>query len=249
MPPEADAVAPARAHAMVACSFAFQPIVDTVAGGVFSYEALVRGPHGESAGHVLGQARAAGELHRFDRGARLAAIELAGRLQMPGRLNLNCLPRSLADPAAAIDALRGACERSGIALRRLILEVTEEEVIEDRRHFARLIDHYRREGMLIAIDDFGAGYSGLNLLADYQPDYLKIDMNLVRDIPTDGPRQAIVRAVVQASRDLGIEVIAEGIETQAEFEWFDAEGVHLFQGYWFAKPGFEQLPPVAWRAA
>jgi EAL domain-containing protein (putative c-di-GMP-specific phosphodiesterase class I) len=224
-------------------TFAFQPVVDTATRRVFSYEALLRGPGNESPGAMLGRVRArAGDIHRYDREGRLKAIELAGRLGATTFVNLNCLPLSLGDAEEGIAAIRRACERSGLPANRLILEVTEEEVIEDRRHFARLLDRYRGAGLRIAIDDFGAGYSGLNLLADYQPDYLKIDMHLAQGIEADGPRQAIARAIVQACTDLGIEVVAEGIETPGELAWFEAQGVHLFQGYLFARPAFEALP-------
>lgn len=97
-------------------------------------------------------------------------------------------------------------------------------------------------GLKVAIDDFGAGYSGLNMLAGFQPDQVKIDMNLVRGIERHGPRQAIVRAVAQVCGDLGIDVIAEGVETLAEYAWFAEHVIRLFQGYLFAKPGFESLP-------
>jgi blue light- and temperature-responsive anti-repressor len=82
----------------------------------------------------------------------------------------------------------------------------------------------------------------LNLLADFQPDVIKIDIHLVRDINGKGPRQAIVRAVIQACDDLGIDVIAEGIETEAEYRWFKRAGVGLFQGYLFGRPEFQSLP-------
>jgi EAL domain-containing protein (putative c-di-GMP-specific phosphodiesterase class I) len=96
----------------------------------------------------------------------------------------------------------------------------------------------------VAIDDFGAGYSGLNLLADFQPDQIKLDMKLVHGIECCGPRQAIVRAIDQACRDLGIDIIAEGVETVEEYTWLANQDIGLFQGYLFAKPAFESFPPV-----
>ena len=100
---------------------------------------------------------------------------------------------------------------------------------------------YEQWGQVIAIDDFGAGYAGLNLLAEFQPHLIKLDMHLVRDIHAKGPRQAIVRGLLSTCRDLGIDVIAEGIETEEEFFWLRQEGIDLFQGYLLAKPAFEQL--------
>ncbi len=119
-------------------------------------------------------------------------------------------------------------------------------MVDDAVAFARAIDEYRVLGVKVAIDDFGAGYAGLNLLADFQPDLIKIDMNLVRGIRSRGPRQAIVRAILQACGDLGIDVVAEGVESSDEYRWFREEGVRLFQGYLFARPGFQLLPEVTY---
>lgn len=124
----------------------------------------------------------------------------------------------------------------------MILEVTEGEIIHDADGFARSLNAYRSHGLKLAIDVFGAGYAGLNLLADFQPDIVKLDMHLVRGIYSKAPRQAIVRAVLQACADLGLDVIAEGVETAAEFHWFRRLGVILFQGYLFGRPAFERLP-------
>ena len=135
-----------------------------------------------------------------------------------------------------------AATRHALPIDRVILEVTEGEVIADYAHLGRQLNEFRSMGLKVAIDDFGAGYSGLNMLADFQPDQIKIDMNLVRAIERHGPRQPIVRAVVQVCGDLGIDVIAEGVESAVEFAWFAEQGVRLFQGYLFAKPGLECLP-------
>jgi EAL domain-containing protein (putative c-di-GMP-specific phosphodiesterase class I) len=101
-----------------------------------------------------------------------------------------------------------------------------------------------RHGFTTAIDDFGAGRAGLGLLVDFQPDVIKIDMKLIRGIDTSPARQAVVSGIVAIARELSILVLAEGIETESEFLVLKAAGVRLFQGYWFAKPAFEQLPEV-----
>ncbi len=226
---------------MPAFSFAFQPIVDTASCSVHAYEALIRGACNEPAWQVL-ESVGVGALHRFDDDARVEAIGLAARLGARCSLNLNFLPRSIEDPASRLPTLLESARAHGFAPNRIVLEVTEGEVIDNHLRFAQQINVYRSQGMRVAIDDFGAGYSGLNLLAHFQPDQLKLDMNLIRGIDCNGPRQAIVRAILQACGDLGIDVIAEGVETEDEFRWFDDEGVTLFQGYYFARPGFECLP-------
>ncbi|MFN3581008.1 MAG: EAL domain-containing protein, partial [Pseudomonas sp.] len=132
------------------------------------------------------------------------------------------------------------------ARRRIVLELTE---WKDPRLFAGLpqaIAALQAHGIRVAIDDFGAGYSGLNLLAEFQPDIIKLDMEMVRDIDRDPVRQAIVKGILGVCIALNIEVIAEGIESLAELRLLQSLGINLFQGYLFAKPGFEHLPEINW---
>lgn len=227
------------------CRYAFQPIVDHVSRAVFSYEALMRSADGGPPGPVF-DAVQPGQRHRFDELTRQQAVASAAALGLPRHLHLNCLPAGLlADPWLLEGTLEEAA-RHGLTPDRLIVEMTESEVIDDPARFAGIFDHYRARGLRVAIDDFGAGYSGLNLLAAFQPDQVKVDMNLVRGIESHGPRQAIVRAILQCCTDLGIDVIAEGVETPAEYAWFAAEGVRLFQGWLFGRPALEALPPPTW---
>lgn len=221
-------------------SFAFQPIVSIASQQVFAYEALVRGRSNEPAGAVF-DAVDESRLHAFDRAARIQAIGLAAVLGLDAGLSLNFLPASLETLPDAIQSTLDAARAAGIDARRLLLEVTEGELIRDQLRFAQTLNSYRATGLRLVIDDFGAGYSGLNLLADFQPDVIKLDMHLVRDIDSKGPRQAIVRALIQACDDLGIEFIAEGVETEKEYRWFKRIGVTLFQGYYFGHPAFESL--------
>jgi EAL domain-containing protein (putative c-di-GMP-specific phosphodiesterase class I) len=224
-------------------SYAFQPIVDVAARSIFSYEALVRGAQGAPAATVFERV-SPDNLHRFDQESRVAAIELASRLRLPCKLNLNFLPRSLYTSPMAVRSALEAAQRCGITPDRLVLEITEGEVIDDHAAFGRAVNEFRRSGLQLAIDDFGAGYAGLTMLADFQPDLLKLDMTLVRGIQRRGPRQAIVRAIMQACIDLGIDVIAEGVETPEEYRWFRNADVTLFQGYLFGRPQFEGLPAL-----
>jgi EAL domain-containing protein (putative c-di-GMP-specific phosphodiesterase class I) len=222
-------------------SFAFQPIVDIESQKVFAYEALVRGRLNEPAGAVFAAIQPS-QFHVFDRAARIKAIGLAASLGLTTGLSLNFLPRSLETLPDAISSTIDAVRKAGLSERKMFLEVTEGELIRDLAGFATAINQYRASGIHLVIDDFGAGHSGLNLLADFQPDVIKVDIHLVRNIDGRGPRQAIVRAVIQACDDLGIEVIAEGVETEPEYSWFKRAGVRLFQGYLFGRPEFESLP-------
>ena len=227
-----------------AITFAFQPVVDLRKRRIASYEALVRGQAGEGAKSILDRVDE-GNLYKFDQACRTKAIELASRLDLRTQLNINFLPNAVYEPAACIRQTIAASRRYDFPIDRLTFEVSESEHLTDVAHLTRIFREYKRLGFKTAIDDFGAGYSGLTLLAEFQPDYLKLDMKLVRDVHEAPARQAIVRGIVVVCRDLGIEIVAEGIEKEAEAAWLHAAGIDLFQGYFFARPGFEALPNVS----
>ena len=228
----------------LAFTMAFQPIVDLRSNGIFAYEALVRGPNGESAGSILSQVTEQ-KRYKFDQGCRVRAVELASALGLPATgasLSINFIPGAVYQPEACLRATLGAASRVGFPLERLIFEVTEGERITDPPHLISIIETYRRHHFRTAIDDFGAGYAGLNLLAEFQPDLIKIDMELTRGIDSRPVTRTIVAAILQVCRTLNIGVIAEGIETSAEAKTLLELGIHLMQGYLYAKPGFETLP-------
>lgn len=224
-------------------SHAFQPIVDVITRRVYAHEALIRGLGGEPAFHVLN--RVPVDLkYPFDEASRAAAITRAVALGLNTHLNLNCLPLGLSRGDGPLAGTVAAAARCGLPLHRIVLEVTESEAVTDPAHLSAQLQDHRAQGLKVAIDDFGAGYAGLNLLADFQPDQVKIDMGLVRGIHRHGPRQAIVRAIMQACDDLAIDVVVEGVESMDECSWFLDHGARLFQGYLFAKPLFEGLAEV-----
>ncbi len=234
-------------------SMAFQPIVDVGRGKVWGYEALVRGTQGESAYTVLSQVDADNR-YRFDQACRVKAIETAARLYPRGediRLSINFMPNAVYEPAACLRTSLTAAAKAGFPRERIMFEFTEGERIDDVSHVERIVGEYKRQGFMTAIDDFGAGYAGLNLLAKFQPDLLKIDMELIRDIHASDARQVILSGIVWIARNLGVTILAEGVETEAELQVLRAAGISLFQGYYFAKPAFEALPPVemSWAAA
>ena len=227
-------------------SMAFQPIYDAVAGRVWGYEALVRGLAGEGAYSVLSQVSPE-QKYRFDQDCRVKAIELASRLfpaDEPLMLSINFMPNAVYEPAACLRATLSAARRNNFPTSAIMFEFTENEEVADTAHLQNIITEYRKHGFTTAIDDFGAGHAGLGLLVDFQPDLLKIDMKLLRDVDTSPARQAVVDGIVGIAEKLDITVLAEGIETEAEYLMLKAAGIRLFQGYWFAKPAFEELPGV-----
>jgi EAL domain-containing protein (putative c-di-GMP-specific phosphodiesterase class I) len=222
---------------------AFQPIVDLDRRTVFAYEALVRGLHNEPAGEIL--ARVNGQnRYLFDQMCRVKAIELASSLHMPTYLSINFMPNAVYRAETCIRTTLQAAGRLGFPRERIIFEITEGEQIVDHDHLREIVREYKRQGFKTAIDDFGAGYAGLNLLTEFQPDIIKLDMGLIRHIDRDQVRQAIMRGTLHICRELGITVIAEGVETRAELDFLRDAGINLFQGYYFARPGFQMLPTV-----
>ncbi|MFZ5681343.1 MAG: EAL domain-containing protein [Bradyrhizobiaceae bacterium] len=224
---------------------AFQPIVDLSAQRVWGYEALVRGVNGESALSVLNQVNEHIR-YQFDQASRVMAIETAGAL-FAGRdlrLSINFMPNAVYEPSACIQKSLAAAKRAHFPHKNLMFEFTENERMTDPAHVQRIIDAYRKFGFWTALDDFGAGYSGLGLLARWQPDLIKIDMELLRDIHLSRAKQAIVAAIVGIARTLDIQVLAEGVENEQELVVLRAAGISLFQGYHFAKPALMALPDV-----
>ncbi len=228
-------------------TMAFQPIVNVQTETVFAYEALVRGQDGRGAGEVLAKV-SADNRYAFDQLCRSTAIELAAKLEIASggaSLSINFLPNAVYEPKACIRVTLAAAMRTGFPLDRIIFEFTEDEAI-DTNHILNILRSYRAMGFRTAIDDFGAGFAGLGLLSKFQPDIVKLDMALIRDIDTDLVKRTIVRNTLSMLRDLNIEPICEGIETVGEHDVLRDLGVSLMQGYLLAKPAVAALPAVFW---
>ncbi len=227
---------------------AFQPIVNPASREIFAHEALVRGTHGEGAAEVLARVD---PLHRFafHEACRMKAIELAAALGMQTKLSLNVTPNDVAGQVKCFRTAMRTAARCGFPVRNLMFEITEGERVDDLPGLAASFRTFKRYGFTSAIDDFGAAFAGFELLAAFQPDVVKIDMSLVRDIHVDPVRRTIVSGFVETCEKLQIKVIAEGVEVSDEVRTLRSLGVTLFQGFLFARPGINTLPAVAWDAA
>ena len=203
----------------------------------------MRGTGGQGAPEMLAMVD---ENNRYavDQTFRVTAIDLASRLGLEGMLSINFLPGAVYKPETCIRATLEAATEMKFPTERLMFEVTESERVVDHAHLKHIFVEYKRQGFTTAIDDFGAGCSGLNLLADFQPDIVKLDMALTRNVDRDRVRHAIVSGIVRLCEKLEIELIAEGIETSSECLALQDEGITVFQGYLFARPGFRSLPEV-----
>lgn len=224
-------------------TMAFQPIVDVAQSTTIAFEALVRGPEDQTADSILAQVDD-DVLYRFDQACRIRAIELANQLGMRQTLSINLLPNAIYDASSCIQATLEIARRLGWPTERINFEIVETEYVKNRIHLRNIIDTYRNMGFTTALDDFGAGYANLDLLTDLTPDALKLDHQLIKHVHRDSRRQSIIKAIVTLARDLNVQLIAEGVETVDEASWLTSHGVHKQQGFFFARPGLEELPEV-----
>lgn len=222
---------------------AFQPIVDINSQTIFAQEALVRGVNNEPAAAIFEGVNDSNR-YRFDQACRVKAIQGAARLGIQSALNINFMPNAVYRPELCIRTTVEAAQTFEFPIDQIIFEFTETEEVIDHNHLRAIVDYYKSRGFRTAIDDFGAGYSGLNLLAELQTDFIKIDGNLIRDIHLDKTRRIIAKGITTICHELGIEVIAECVESVEEVKVLRDFGIRLFQGYYFARPAFQAQSPV-----
>ncbi|MCC6214760.1 MAG: EAL domain-containing response regulator [Polyangiaceae bacterium] len=221
---------------------ACQPILRAADRSLHAHEALLRSeeralPH---PGAVLDAAERLGRLPELGRRVREAAAAAAGLDTARGDLFVNLHSRDLVD-----DSLLDPSAPLSRVASRVVLEVTERATLDDVPNVRERIAALRALGYRIAVDDLGAGYAGLTTFAALEPDVVKLDMSLVRDIDRSSTKQKVVRSMTKLSHEMGALVVAEGIETPAERDVTIALGCDLLQGYLFAKPG-RPFPEFRW---
>lgn len=219
---------------------ALQPIL-RADGTPFGHEALLRaiGADGAliGAGALMDAARETELLFTLDLAARKSALEAAARLGPErGSVFVNFDPASIYDPHYCLKETGAAARALGLDPERIVFEVTEGSQVRSLDHLRGILAVYRQAGFRVALDDVGAGFSGLNTLHVLRPDLIKLDMELIRDVDTDRYRQAIVRHLIGLGHELGIEVLAEGIETEGERRWLVAAGIDYLQGCLLGRP-------------
>lgn len=219
---------------------AYQPIVSWSGRRVFGYEALLRSsePSLPHPGAVLDAAERLDRLHDLGRAIRSAAA--SGPVQVPkgAMLFVNLHTQDLLDS----DLFDGERPLARIA-EQVVLEITERASLHHIRDLQPRIARLRAMGFRIAVDDLGAGYAGLTTFAHLEPEVVKLDMSLVRGVHTQPTKHTLVRTMISMCRELGMQVVAEGIETPEERDAIVEGGCDLMQGYLFAKPA-RPFPPV-----
>ncbi len=220
----------------------FQPIVHANdPTHVYGHEALLRGVTAEGAMvapyQLFETARGAGLMFQLDLAARRSAIACAASHGLQGKLFVNFAPTAIYDPASCLRSTVAAIDTAGIARSDVVFEIVETERAHDPAQLRRILDYYRGAGFRIALDDVGSGYSSLNLIHLLRPDVLKLDLELVRGVDADPYKARIAANLLDVATSLGIDALAEGIETQGELEWVREHGARYVQGYLIAKPG------------
>lgn len=226
----------------------FQPIVSLTDGSVIGYEALSRGPHGSTLERpdALFSAAAEGDLTwELEYLCRTKALEKAKDIIASKMLFINVDPKIIDDHRFQKGLTREFLQNYSAGTGNIIFEITEKTAISDYKSFCRILDNYKSQGYRIAIDDTGAGYSGLKTLAQTRPHFIKVDMDLVRDIDKDGLKQAMMKALCDIAAITGSQMIAEGIETRDELDTLVAIGVPYGQGFYLQKPApaFADIAP------
>jgi len=226
-------------------AMAFQPIADTMSGCVFAQEVLVRGRDGEAGACVIDkvpQSRRA----LFESLCRQRALEAIKEIGLDDiRISLNVSPESVLDPEFGILETIRVARTLGLHERQLILEFSEKQKTADIRAIRELIIPFRKRGMMVALDDFGAGYNGIQTLIELKPDMVKFDMGLINRIDTCEMQQTVISSLAEACSRLDIIVVAEGVETLSQARMLQSMGIALMQGHLFARPTVGQLPVPA----
>jgi EAL domain-containing protein (putative c-di-GMP-specific phosphodiesterase class I) len=228
----------------------FQPIVHTNdPSRVFAHEALFRGLNPEGGlippHQVFTTAREAGMLFQVDLQARRSAIRQAAALPPRGRVFINFNPSSIYDPTFCLRSTLRTIDDMGLDRSRVVFEVVESESVESVAHLAKILDYYRSMGFQVALDDLGSGYSGLNLVHQLRPDFIKLDMALVRGVDADPYKAVITSKLLELAHELNIPSIAEGVETAEELAWLREAGAVYVQGYLLGKPQPAQRETLA----
>lgn len=224
----------------------FQPVFQRDGETIWGYECLMRAENADgqsiSPAQLLAWAKAESLLSMLDRVCRETHLRnAAAKLPRDLSILINFIPTAIYEPAFCLRSTMQVVQEVGLEPQSVIFEVVETEQVQNQTHLAKILDHYRQAGFRTALDDIGAGFSGLTMLANLRPDLLKLDRELVQGAANNFTHMVVVKGLIQIAHDCGQQVLAEGIETESQFRQMLEVGVDLFQGFFLGRPSPEPL--------
>ncbi len=217
----------------------YQPIFNLEQGQHYGYEALIRGPVDSPLHAPVNLFETAHQQHllsELEFACRETSCKSFSRLGGKGKLFINVSPISLVEPNYQHGMTHKILQRTGLSPDRIVIELSEQYPLNDYELIKQATLHYREMGFEIAIDDLGAGYSGLRVWEEIRPEYVKIDQHFIENIDTDKAKQEFVRSIQKIAEQLACKVVAEGIETLEQLLMVRQLGISFAQGYYLGRP-------------
>lgn len=217
-----------------------QPIVNN-RNEIYGYGVLSRFTREDGSliypNEIFDAAKTRGRLYALDRLCRMAAVKYAAVLKK--KTFINFIPTSIYSPQHCLQSTVKLANLLQIDPNQFVFEVVESEQVDDIDHLKSILNYYNEKGFQYALDDVGEGYNTLEMLADIKPHYMKLDMKYAQGVNNDSQKQNTAKQFLKKAIEIGATPLAEGIETQEDFEWLKQNGYKLFQGYLFGKPSIE----------
>lgn len=226
----------------------FQPIIEVKSNTIYGYESLARGVNDDGSliypDQLFHWGRDGDMLFYLDRACRETSLKTAAVKNIASKVFINFIPTAIYDPQHCLQSTVKWAKQLEFNPKNIIFEVIESDYVEDLDHLKRILDFYKLQGFMVALDDVGSGYSSLNMIAKLLPDIVKIDRAIIDQIDTNEVNQSIFRAITQIAHENNIMVLAEGIERIEELDFCTANGADLAQGYYYGKPSSEPVRKI-----
>ncbi|HAU0771281.1 TPA: EAL domain-containing protein [Legionella pneumophila] len=224
-----------------------QPILHNTTLKPYGFECLLRGKQDNNilpSSDLFGAAKSSDMLFLLDKKARICHIENMSKIDIAEKkIFINFNPTAIYDPLFCLTTTNQSLKKTSIKPAQIVFEVTESDEVKDKKHLLKIIDYYRNQGYCVALDDLGSGYSSLNLLTELQPDYVKLDQELISQIHTNEFKQIILEKICEMANKLKIKIICEGIETEDELQIIKNYAIDFYQGFLFEEPmPYEKIP-------